>query len=136
MAIAVGAVILFAVWLASDTRDIDPSDPGWADIAFFVSPILAFAAAFVIGLVLIVVSLLRLIDLRPARAAGAMVVGLIGAPIIYIVVLILAASALDGVQSSAVLACVTFVVPAICGTTVTLIAALIAAFVGRRRTAS
>jgi hypothetical protein len=34
VATAVGAVLLLAMWLAGDTSEIDPNDPGWGDIAF------------------------------------------------------------------------------------------------------
>jgi len=132
VAIAVGAVLLLAMWLAGDTSEIDPNDPGWGDIAFFVSPVLAFAAAFVIGLVLMVVAWLGLIDLTARIAGRAMLVGLISGPIIYFVIMVITVVALDeSVPTSTTWAFLTLVVPTICGTGVTVIAALI----GRRRVA-
>ena len=123
--IAVGAVMLLAVRLAADTSDVDPGDPGWGDIAFFVSPFLAIAAAIVIGLVLVFVAALRLVGLTAGRAGRAVVIGLVGGPLIYLAVLIASAAAVDETHSSQVLAFMTLVFPVICGIGVTLAAALV-----------
>jgi len=121
--------MLPAVRTAVYTSDIDPHDGGWADIAFFVSPFFAIAGAAVIGIVLIVVAATGLIGLPVRAAGGALVIGLIGAPVIYVAVLLATASAQDAARSSVVLAVMTYVFPVVCGIGATLIAAFI---LGRR----
>jgi hypothetical protein len=59
------------------------------------------------------------------EASRAMVVGLVGGPIVYLAVLIAAASALDSAHSTRVEALVAFMFPAICGIGMTLIPALV-----------
>jgi len=127
VSIAVGAVILVATWLAADASSGsgDPHDPGWADIAFFVSPFIAIAAAVVVGLVLVVVAAMRLVGVTAGRAWKALLVGFVGGPVIYLAVLIAGASALDTVESTRVLGLFTCVFPVLCGIGVTLIAALV-----------
>jgi hypothetical protein len=143
--IAVGAVMLLAVRLMPVLSDVDPGDPGWGDIMVFVSPFFAIAAAFVVGLVLVVVSAKQLVGLTAGRAGRATMIGLIGGPLVYLAVLLVSASAIgtaagfagaigsaagidsaftvDGALSSPVLAFMTFVLPVICGIVVTLFAA-------------
>jgi hypothetical protein len=103
----------------------DPNDPGWGDIAFFVSPMLAALIGLLTGLMLALVAALRLVNVSLARARRALVVGMIGGPIIYLAVLIAVMAALDAAQSVSALAFVSFVVPALCGVGTTLVAALV-----------
>jgi hypothetical protein len=121
--IAACAVILLAAYLAISESGGDPSDPGWADIAFGIGPLFAIAAAFVIGLVLDVVAAMELLDLTVSRAAWAMVVGLVGAPVVYLAVLLNAPFGIE--DSTREQAFMIFMVPAICGMSLTLIPALV-----------
>jgi hypothetical protein len=123
--ITAGTVMLLAFWLAADSTGGDPHDPGWADIAFFISPILAIAAATAVGLVLVFVAGMRLIGVKVGRAGKALAFGFVGGPVIYLVVLIAGASALDKAESTVVLALFVCVFPALCGIGATLIAAVV-----------
>ena len=123
--ITAAAILLLAGWLAIDSMGDDPNDPGWVDVALFVSPILAAAAAFVMGLVLIIVAAAKLVRVTVGRTGLALVVGLVGAPILYFVIAIVIAFVIgiDTVPTSFEWAVVTCIVPALCGTGVTLAAA-------------
>ena len=117
--------MLLSVSLAMSEADGDPNDPGWADIAFVVSPMLAALAGLMTGLMLAAMAALRLVNLSVARARRALKVGIVGGPIIYLAVLIAGTSALDAAQSADALAFVSFVVPTLCGIGTTVVAALV-----------
>lgn len=141
IAVAISAFALIALCAALVSDSLiggvgDPKDGGWADIAFVISPFLAIACAFVVGLVLVVVAAFRLIDLTVRQAGGAMLVGMIVAPVLYVLALIVSASALDAVQSVRVMAAFVAIWPAICGIGVTLISALVLHRRGRPATAN
>jgi hypothetical protein len=125
VAIGVSALTVFAAYVASSQAVGDPSDPGVADIAFFISPIFAAGAAMVTGLLLVSVALLRLVDLTVGDAVLALGIGIFGGPLLYLIVLIASASALDAAKSIEVYAFVSFMVPVLCGIGVTLISALV-----------
>jgi hypothetical protein len=122
----IGAVILLAAVLAMDASRTDADDPGWADIAFFVSPIIAIGSAIVLGLTLVIVAALRLVDLRVGRLSKATVLGVVVGPIVYIAGMVAIAVVLgDAVPSSTAWAFMTVLFPALCGLGVTLIAAFV-----------
>jgi hypothetical protein len=127
--IAAAAVVLFVVLQTPATFDYDPSDPGLGQILGVISPLFAFAAAFVVGLVIVVVAAFRLIGLTVRRAGRAMLVGLVGGPFAYLAVLMASAPFVDAVDEALaqrVLGFLTFLCPVICGIGVTLIAAVLA----------
>ena len=127
--IAALAVVLFVDLRTPDTLDVDPSDPGWGDVLVVISPFFALAAAFVVGLVVVLVAAFRLIGLTVRRAGRAMLLGLLGGPVAYFAVLMASAplvGALGGAPQQRVLGFLTFLCPVICGIVVTLIAAVLA----------
>ena len=67
---------------------VDPDDPGMYDVATFVSPILAVAAALVTGLLLVILAWLRMIELSAGRALGALLLATVGGPIAYLILLV------------------------------------------------
>jgi hypothetical protein len=119
--LGVSAMATLAVYLATGMAGSDPNDGGLADIAFVVSPILAAIVAVVTGLLLAIVAKLRLVGFSVARAIRGTIIGLIGGPVIYLVVLILVTYSGSLTQSMPVLGFVMFLAPVICGSSVTLI---------------
>ena len=129
MAVGISALAVLALSTAWDPDALfggigDPKDGGWADVGFVISPFIAIASAFAVGLVLVVVAGLRLVDLSVGGAVKASLIGVVGGPVLYVVALVVSASALDSLSSVRVLAFFVFVWPAICGVGVTLVAAL------------
>jgi hypothetical protein len=125
-------VLLFGAFLSVTSADLDPDDPGSADIAFVLSPVLAVIDAIVIGTLLVLLARARLIPITVGRARRALGAGVLLAPIAYLVVLIASASAIDDAHSGALDATVSFLVPAICATVIALAIALL----GLRRRSS
>jgi len=123
--IGISALMVFSVYLVIITADADPNDPGAADVAFFISPFLAAAAAIVTGILLALVASLRLIPLTIGRVGRALVAGVILGPVIYLIFLIVIASALDAAQSGLISAIVSFIAPTLCGIGVTLVTVLV-----------
>jgi hypothetical protein len=133
VAVGVAVLLAFAVYLAIDEADLDPDDPGAADVAFFVSPMLAMASAVVTGMLLLVVARFRMVSVDVSQAFRAMVVGFILGPITYLAFLIVIASPLDAAHSGVAVAMVSFIVPTISGIGWTLGTAVIR---GRKNAAS
>jgi hypothetical protein len=100
--VAFGAISLgvLGAYLGIEFEGIDPSDPGWAEVAWIVGPILAAGGSLVIGVVLMMVAALRLIDVALSRAAKATGLGCIGAPIVYLSCLLLLANSLDSLDAN------------------------------------
>jgi hypothetical protein len=121
----VSVLMVFAIYLVIISADLDPDDPGAADVLFFVSPMLAIVDAIVIGLLLTLVAARRLIPLTVTRAVRALVAGVILGPLLYLTLLILAASWLDTAHSGLIDAIFGALLPTICALGATLLAAVI-----------
>jgi len=100
--VVVGAIALgvSGAYLVRESLQIDPNDPGWADVAWVVSPILAAGASLAIGILLMLVAAFRLIDVALARAAKATGLGCIGAPIVYLACLFALAGVMDSADAN------------------------------------
>lgn len=133
MILATIAVLIVLAVLASVVllAGVDPADPGIWDVALFLSPLLAAAAALVVGSSLIVLAATRLIELSVLRAVAALILGLLGGPITYVLALLLVLPAVDELlrapfrlrDTPIVLDAVyIFLVPVACGTASTLYA--------------
>jgi hypothetical protein len=85
----VAVLMAFAIYLVIISADLDPDDPGAADVLFCVSPMLAIVDAIVIGLLLTLVAARRLVPLTLTRAVRALVAGVILGPLLYLTLLIL-----------------------------------------------
>lgn len=118
-------LVVFAVYLAIILADLDPDDPGSADILFVLSPMLAVIDAIVIGLLLTLVAARRLVPLTVARASRALAAGVILGPLVYLTLLFVGASWLDAAHSGLIDAIVGSLVPTTCALGATLIAAVI-----------
>ena len=101
LVVAIGAVVLGAVgiYLVVEGLKLDPSDPGFAEVGMFLSPLLAAGASVVIGIVLMVVAAFRLIDVALSRAAKATGLGCVVSPIAYVVFLLALADPLGSLYS-------------------------------------
>ena len=122
MAVTVAVLCLFGAYLTVvSVAGADPNDPGLVQVALFGSPFLAAAAAFVTGLMLTILGALRLVELTLARALVALVLGLVGAPIGYLVVFVVTWTLLGNVPLG-VFAVLCFMLPVVCGIGSTLIA--------------
>jgi hypothetical protein len=84
VALGVIALGVCGAYLVNESRQVDPNDPGWAEVAVIISPVLAAGASVAIGTLLMVVAAFRLIDVALSRAAKATGLGCIGAPIVYL----------------------------------------------------
>jgi hypothetical protein len=123
--VGISVLMIVAVCLVIIQADADPDDPGAADVAFVLSPMLAIADAIVTGLLLVLMAARRLIPLTVARAVRALAAGVILGPLIYLTVLIVSASRLDAAHSGLTNAIFSYLVPTICAVGVTLITALV-----------
>ena len=120
----VSVLVLFGVYLVIILADLDPDDPGAADVLFVLSPMLAIVDAIVIGLLLTLVAARRLVPLTVARAVRALAAGVILGPLVYLTLLIFGASWLDAAHSGLIDAIFSSLVPTICALGATLIAAV------------
>ena len=101
LVVAVGVVALGAagVFLMAQALTVDPSDPGFAEVAWVLSPLLAGGASVAMGIVLMVVAAFRLIDVALSRAAKATGLGCVVSPIAYVFCLLTFATALGSLYS-------------------------------------
>ena len=84
--VALGAIALgvLGAYLVNESAGIDPTDPGWAEVAWIISPILAAGASLAIGILLMLVAAFSLIDVALSRAAKATGVGCGRFPVLYL----------------------------------------------------
>jgi hypothetical protein len=101
VALGVVALGVLGAYLVSSSLVIDPNDPGWAEVAWIVSPMLASGASLAIGILLMLVAAFRLIDVALSRAAKATGLGCIGAPVLYLISLLVLADFLDSLDADA-----------------------------------
>jgi hypothetical protein len=123
MAVAVGLVaIATAALTLPEFPAQDTSDPGWGEIGFVVSPFLAAISAFVVGLSLVIAAAIHGVRLRIRDATVVAVVGIIGGPIVYLLLAITLGSVPAIAESSLFLPLLVFTLPSICGVGITLLA--------------
>ena len=101
VALGVTALGVLGAYLANDSMGIDPNDSGWAELAWFVSPMLAAGASLAIGILLMLVAAFRLVDVALSRAAKATGVGCLLAPVLFLISLAVLADFLDSLDPGA-----------------------------------
>jgi hypothetical protein len=112
--IAAAAIVGFGAYLGLP-ESTDPEDGGWGEIAFVVSPIIAFVAALAMSAVLWVVGLLRLADISVHRARDAAVGGGCLGPIVFLVILAVGSSTFDSMLNAGRGYVVIFTLPIVIG---------------------
>ena len=78
----------------------DPDDGGWAEVAFVISPVLAFITGLAMAAVLWLVGRLGLADISASRARDAAIGGGCLGPIAFFVTLVLGANAYESLLSA------------------------------------
>jgi hypothetical protein len=111
----VALMVAVALYLVQDPLDTDPDDPGWGDIALFLSPLVAGVAGLVAGVLLSVVAVFRGVAPSWQVALTACVAGTLIAPFIYVVALPTLADAADSAHSALVNGVVVFLGPVLIG---------------------
>jgi len=111
----VALMVAVALYLVQDTLDVDLDDPGWGDIAFFFSPLVAVAAALVTGVLLTVVAVFRGVALSWQVALTACGAGSIVAPLVYGAALLSLGDAADSAHSALVYGVFVFLAPVLIG---------------------
>ena len=134
VAIAVGVLLAISVfgliWIVRDWGDTSGYDSEWWAYPAIIGLFLACAAAFVVGIVVVVVAAVRLIRLTLGDAVRAMVIGFFGGPAVYYIAVTIAFAIVGdrlpvGGELLPVLAgLMMFVLPVICGSGVTLTVAV------------
>jgi len=82
--LGVAALGVLGVFLVYDGFGIGPIEDAWAELAWFVSPIIAACAAVATGVLLMVVAAFRLVDVAFSRAAKATGLGCLLAPVLFV----------------------------------------------------